>query len=548
MKKIICMVLALVLCVGLLAGCGGTKTEPAKTEAPKAEAPKTEAPKEGNMINTGSSTTAESKATPPPKEAEYYDSLTTYVYNKIAIIDPLNPGAGTAQSGVIGHLLYDQLVYYAIDGTYEPMLATEWSTDDYVHFNFKLREGVKYHNGEPFSADDVAFSIDAAKEATGSYMFTTFNQVESYEIVNDYEINLTLKAKNIDFIYDITNPTTGILNREAYEGGAENPGWIGTGPFKVKDMIPNDSIVFEANEDYWGDKALTKTFTLRYIAEDTARMIMLENGEFDICQLDQINIPKYANDPRFEINSYMMDNCHYVSFNMKKPITGDLNFRLACAYAIDRETIMQITQNGYAKVVDCGSFWGNNTAYKDRDLPLREQDLEKAKEYLAKSSYNGEKLTVTAHLPQTIAVAQVVLQQLTDIGINVEMNQLDAPSMATYGTWENNDFDIVCSSGAWTPLASSCKSYLYPGLNTNKALYDNPEVTALIDEAAGTPDGPERQAIYYKIQEIVYDEIPYLGIQHGGLYFAAHHGVGGVVFFPTNHIDYSGIYRLKDAG
>ena len=353
-------------------------------------------------------------------------------------------------------------------------------------------------------------------------------------------------TENIDFIYDLTNPTCGILNRDAYDKGDEHAGWIGTGPFKLTEMVPNDHLTYEANEDYWGEKPLTKTFTMRYIAEDTARMIMLENGEFDVCQLDQINIPKYENDPRFVINSYIMDNCHYVSFNMKKPITGDINFRLACAYAIDRETIMQITQNGYAKVVDCGSFWGNNTAYKNRDLPLREQNLELAKEYLAKSCYNGEKLTVTAHLPQTIAVAQVVLQQLTEIGINVEMNQLDAPSMATYGTWENNDFDIVCSSGAWTPLASSCKNYLTPGLNTNKALYDNPEVTELIEKAAATPDGPERQELYYRVQQIVYDEIPYLGIQHGGLYFAAQKGVGGIVFFPSNHIQYTGIYRLKD--
>ena len=83
-------------------------------------------------------------------------------------------------------------------------------------------------------------------------------------------------------------------------------------------------------------------------------------------------------------------------------------------------------------------------------------------------------------------------------------------------------------------------------LNTNKALYDNPEVTELIEKAAATPDGPERQELYYRVQQIVYDEIPYLGIQHGGLYFAAQKGVGGIVFFPSNHIQYTGIYRLKD--
>ena len=84
-----------------------------------------------------------------------------------------------------------------MDTTYEPELATSWETDDYKTFTFKLRDDVKFHNGEPFTADDVAFTIDKARESVGTMINDKFSQIEKYEIVNDYEIILTLKQANV---------------------------------------------------------------------------------------------------------------------------------------------------------------------------------------------------------------------------------------------------------------------------------------------------------------------------------------------------------------
>ena len=132
MKKALCLILSLVLCIGLFAGCGGNKTEAPKEEAPKTEAPKEEGSKEPVLINTGGAITeaGATEATPPPAEAEYYDELRMYIGDKVAIIDPMNPAAGGTQLGIIDHLAYDSLVYYTIDGKYEPCLATEWSFND----------------------------------------------------------------------------------------------------------------------------------------------------------------------------------------------------------------------------------------------------------------------------------------------------------------------------------------------------------------------------------------------------------------------------------
>ena len=554
MKRTLCLILCLVLCVGLFAGCGSSKTE---TPAPAASASTpTEAPassggsKEPVLINTGGAVTeaGAAEATPPPKEAEYYDELRMYIGDKVAIIDPMNPAAGGTQLGIIDHLAYDSLVYYNINGTYEPCLATEWSfNDDATVWTFKLREGVKFHNGEKFDADDVIFTVEKSLENPGNSVANAFQYVTKVEANGDYEVTFTLQNGNFDFIYNVANPCTVIVNREAYESGSETAGWIGTGPFKIVDMVPNDSITYEAFEDYWGEKPLCKKFTQRYIAEETARNIMLENDELDFVNVSGQYIKQYSEDPRFVINSYVMNNLNYVAFNMSKPITGDINFRLACAYALDKEEILDIALDGYGAVCETGAYWGYKTAYKDMSIEPWEQDLEKAKEYLAKSPYNGETMTICAlAMPQTSKAAQAIQNQLGAIGIKCEIETFDSPGMVAATSWDTNDKDFVVTSGALSPLGDSIRVLVTPKNNNNKAKYDNPEVLDLVNKAAATPDGPERQEMYYKIQQIMHDELPYYGTFHMALYIAGQVGTGGTIFFPTNFHDYGLAYRLKN--
>ena len=511
MKKTLCLILCLVLCVGLFAACGG-KTETPKTDTPTNSTP-TEEPSGGKgesaLINTGGAITEGNQAsqTPPPAEAEYYDELRMYIGDKVAVIDPLSGNAGGTQLGIIDHLYCDTLVYYNINGNYDPCLATEWSSnDDASVWTYKLRQGVKFHNGEPFTADDVVFTFESA-QGTGCAIESLWNTVDRVEANGDYEVSFYLKGGNVDFIYKTADPTGVIVNREAYESGMEHAGWIGTGPFKIVDMVPNDSITYEANEDYWGEKPLCKKFTQRYIAEETARNIMLENDELDFVNVSGQYIKQYSEDPRFVINSYVMNNLNFVGFNMSKPITGDKNFRLACAYALDRETILDIALDGYGQVAETGAYWGFKTAYKNYSIPAWEQDLAKAEEYLKKSPYNGETLTICAlSMPQTSKSAQAVQTLLGAIGIKCEIETMDSPGMTAATTWDANDKDFIVTSGALSPLGDSIRAMVTPNNNFNKAKYDNPEVLDLLNQAAAMKDGPERQELYYKIQEIMHDD------------------------------------------
>lgn len=513
MKKTVCIILCLVLCIGVLVGCTPKKQDPDSNK--------------------------------PSSETEYYDEISVYIVDKVAVIDAFNPGGQNSAIGIYSHMLFDPLINYTVDNKYEPCLATEWSSEDSKTFNFKLRKGVKFHNGEEFTADDVVFTIENAKKNPGTALYDRFNQVESWEAVNDYEINLVLKEVNVDFIYDVAGPTSVMLNREAYTADAKEGAWVGTGPYKMEKFVPNDSITVTVYDDYWAGKSITKTFVFRTIAEEAARLIMLENDEFTYCDINSVYIPQYQNDDRFVLNYYTMNNCNYLALNTKKPITGDKNFRLAVAYAVNRQEIMDIALGGYGQLAETGALWGNNTQYKNKGLSPREQDLNKAKEYLAKSSYKGEPIKIAASMTHTIRSAEVVLGQLQAIGINAEIQKLDAPSYTALSTYDKNDLDIIVSSGVWSPLASSVNNYVTYS-NSNKAVFKNNEVDELVKKANATPNGPDREKMYYRIQEILYEEVPYIPTFHMTLYIAAQKGAEGQLYYPTNNHDYSQAYRVKN--
>lgn len=543
MKKTICIILALILCLCLFAGCGKTQDTTTPTEAPA----NNDTSKDNlGGVNTGGASTEGFIATAPPEEAVYADTLTLVIGDKVAIIDPFNAGAMTSQTGLVNHMIYDTLINYTIDGQYEPCLAESWETEDFKTFTFHLRQGVKFHNGEEFTSDDVAFTIEAGLEAPGTSVYDKAKTIEKVECPDDYTVVMTLFDANYDFYYDVSNICAFVIvNRDAYEADPENAGKIGTGPYYVKDFVANDSITYERNDDYFGEAPYTKTFIMRYIAEETARMIMLDNDEVDFCGVSGVNIEKYASQTdKFVMNSYLMNNCNYLALNCKKGVTADVNFRKACAYALDKQAIVDIAINGYGKVHDTGVMWGNTSAYKNEGIPMIEQDLEKAKEYLAASSYNGEKVEIAAGMQQTIKAAQVIQQALTAIGINCEVLELDGPTLTSRSIYGSNDLDMIVNSAPWTPLANSINVMLLPGSNSNKANYENEEVTELINKASATPDGEERQEMYYRIQEIMSEDMPYVSTHHMALYTAGQLGTGGALYFATNYHDYSMAYRI----
>jgi ABC-type transport system substrate-binding protein len=230
---------------------------------------------------------------------------------------------------------------------------------------------------------------------------------------------------------------------------------------------------------------------------------------------------------------------------MNDPLMSDINFRLAIAHAINRNDCVTFTRDGYAIAVDSGTFWGYRTEFKNTDIPIFPFDLDKAKDYLAMTNYNGEPIEIVAAMADPIKNAQVIQANLAEIGINAVVYETDSPGLTSYAAWGNTNVQIIVFSGPWTLKAVTCRNYFYPGSPGNRANYDNSEIAELLDKAAVTVSEAEREVIYRDIQEIIARDIPYLGIFNMQFIISCAKGVDGMLLYPTSNHDFSYTYMVK---
>ena len=278
-KRILAIILSLVMCVALLAACA---KDPAASNSPG----NTASPSPSVSAPTASQGAApQPSATPTGADTKYAEEITFVMGNTAS--GSLNPFSAASNATPSYHtfiMIFDRLLVSLGEGKYGPDLATEWKTDDYKTFTFKLREDVDFHNGEHFTADDVAYTVKTAiADGAGSSASSHWSQIETVNVLGPYEIEFVLKQANIDFYFTVTESMMGIVNEKAMKENPESGHQIGTGAYKVAEFISNDYIKLERNDNYWGELPLTKRFTYRFVPEPSSRTIMLQNGEIQFC-------------------------------------------------------------------------------------------------------------------------------------------------------------------------------------------------------------------------------------------------------------------------
>lgn len=536
MKKIISLILGVVLCLGLLAACGGGSTT-TPSAAPSAT-PSSDFTGNEQMTVTGGEVTEDTK---------FKEHLTVIIdNNKIGSIDPFNAGASSNTTRWALNLSLDRLVAY-FNGEYTPELATEWHTEDYQHFNFKLRDDVNFHNGENLTADDVVYTVERAKAAVGAMSNSWLGTVDTVEVVNDYEINITLAKPNVDFLFNLTQAHAGIVNREACEADAEKGFMIGSGPWVVTGFVSNDYVDYTRNEEYWGELPKTKELTLKFVAEEASRLIMLENKEVEVAfSINPVDFPYLEEDDRFDTYSYTVNNNFYVGFNMNDPICGDVNFRKAVAHVIKYDDIVEISRHGYATASRDGTFWGFATEFRNDKIERIPYDIEKAKEYLAKSSYDGSEVEIVTAFPDQLLGAQALQEQLTTIGVKTKIFQTDAPGISSYAKYQDNQCQMICYTGTWNTPASSVRTYYYTGAAANRTSYNNPAINELIDKAAAILDPVERGEVYKQIQAMAAEDIPFVTLYNITHVVGCLKGVAGMTLDAGAGHDLSYVYMVEE--
>ena len=540
-KRFICLAICAAMSIALLAACGESTTAP-QTSGDSPVSPASPAAPSPTPAIPASPQAPEA----PPEGVEFVEHLVILGGDRVPVIDTGNPAFNVSQAAWVLHMSFNTLVSCTIEGEYVPELATHWETDDYQTYTFKLRDDVYFHNGEKFTAADVGYTIDRAISTPGTRSFDRLNSIASYEIINDYEIEITLHTVNSEFIYLVAIPATSIVNQKAIEADPEKGPWIGTGKWIISDFISNESVLFVRNENYWDEIAVTESIDLRYVSEPSVRLIMLENGEAHAAySIGATNNQYVIDDPRFDAKSFVMNNMYHIGFNQNDPLMADVNFRMAVAHAIDRDEMVSIVYRDFAIPLETGTFWGYATLFKNDDIPIIPYDLEKAQEYLAMTNYNGEEIEIVAAMADMIMCAQVVQAQLAKIGINVRVFETDSPGYSAYVAWGNTDAQMMYGSGGWSYSPIDSRPFYYPGAAQNRANYDNPEITALYDQIRITTDVAERERLYKLIQETVAPEVVYLGTVYQIFFVACLDGVDGLLLYPDMSHDLSGAYMIK---
>ncbi len=484
-------------------------------------------------------------------------------------LDPINVTDG--ESLKVTHQIYDTLVEYKPDSTeVEPALATEWSTSpDGLVWTFKLREGVKFHDGTPFNAEAVKFNFDRwmftdnphrydGEFAYYAYMFGGFDDksvIESVEVVDEYTVRFTLREPLAPFLQNLAMTPFGIASPEAIkEFGpdfGQNP--VGTGPFKFVEWVKDDKIVLEANKDYWEGEPALDQIIFRSIPDNSARFMELQAGNIDI--MDGLNPPDVKiveEDENLQLFLRPPMNVGYLAMNMDVEPFDNLLVRQAINHAINKEALIE---NFYAGLAQPAvnpmppSIWGFNYSVKPY-----EYDPERAKELLAEAGFpNGFKTELWAmpiprpYMPQPRKIAEAIQADLAKIGIEAEIVSFD------WGAYlqkvENGEHPMALLG--WIGDNGDPDNFLYvlldkdnavKGSAGNIAFYRSDKVHELLIKAQRTFDKAERTRLYEEAQVIIHRDAPWVPLVYAQQPIAAKASIRGYIPHATGSEKLNTVY------
>lgn len=459
----------------------------------------------------------------------------------------LDPHASNDQpSSRVNKQIYSTLVEATEDMEIEPGLAESWEQVDNTTWKFKLREGVKFHNGEELKASDVKFTLDRMMDSPE--VAHIVGAVESVEVEGDYTVIIKTKEPFAPILAHLSHTAASILNEKAVmETGDDyqnNP--VGTGPFKFVSHDAGDKVTLERFDEYYGEPAKVKTLIFRNIPEGTNRTIGLETGEVDIAyDIEPIDLEKIRSNDKLELIEEESLSTSYIGFNTQKEPFDDIRVRKALNYAINVDEIIDVVLEG-AGTKATGPINDKVFGY-NKDLKGYEYDPEKAKELLAEAGYaNGFKTSIwTNDNPVRVRIAELVQAQLKEVGVDADIEEVEWGAYLERTAAGEHDMFIL----GWVTVTGDADYGLYALFHSsqhggagNRTFFTNSEVDELLDKGRTSIDEKEREDVYSKAQEIIVEEAPqlflYFQTQNAGI----QNNIDGFRLHPAGH------HRLSAVG
>lgn len=519
-KQLLSGVMALLLSASLCA-CRGSKTAEGTSEAA------------GESSEAETSNTL-SEGTPVPGGSVVYGMT-----QDLASLDPhVDTDAGTRD---VVFNLYEGLVKPTSDGGFIPAVASDYIiSDDAKTYTFTLRDGITFHDGTPVTIEDVKYSIDRYAEIQGeSSAFSSL--VDSVEVQDDKTLVVNLKESYSEFLPMMTIA----IIPQSNEDPAGNP--IGTGPFKYVSYTPGQNLELEKYDGYWQEGVPSlDSVEFKFIADVDTAFVELQAGTIDILKyLTSAQAETLGDD--YNIVQGSMNLVHAMYLNSAYEPLSKTEVRQALCYAVDRDAINNFIFGGKSHIIGSHMIPAMSKYYEPEAETVYSYDPEKAKELLADAGYADGfdlEITVPSSYSQHVDSAQIIADELSQVGINVTLNQVE------WSTWlqdvykgGNFQATVIGFDGTLAP-SDWLKKYVTDDAK-NFMHYSNTEYDDVFNTAYTTVDDDVKVENYKKAQMILAEDAAAVYIEDPANLVAVSKKFGGYTFYPTAAEDMSLLYQVE---
>lgn len=439
---------------------------------------------------------------------------------------------GTASTARVLQNVHSAVLTVDKDFNVIPALAESFSqSDDGLTYTFKLRAGVKFHNGTTMTSKDVKYSFERCKNPeTGSVNGPVFSAVSSIGTPDDLTVIVTLSQINAPFISRLAENGAGVVMPEG-SGDTQGTHPTGAGPFKFVRREFGNEVELERFDDYWEGPAYLDKIIAREITEPTVRLTGLRTGELHmINDIPADRMAEIKADDKFQVVTWFPLNWDFINFNHDFEPFKDPKVRMALDLMIDKEVLLQGALWGEGKTTASPSYPTSSSF--NHDLKQRPQDIAKGKALLAEAGYGPGDLKVvfkvTTNYPYHVEAAQIMLEWFREGGVDMTIEQLTWSDWLGQ-VWVDKDFQISMMNffTLWEPdflyysLWNSTGAFNYRKIN-------DPVLDELTEKARVTVDPAARADVYKAVQQRVFDETHdvYLWFRNGSI--GALPSVGGL--------------------
>lgn len=440
--------------------------------------------------------------------------------------------------GRIMDLTFEPLLGIDLRGKIQPGLAESWEVSrDGKVYTFRLRNGVQYHNGQELTAEDVKFSIDyVLNPKNGSMGFLQLVSVERAEVIERHTLRVFMKNFSPGFLPSLTGLAAfPVVPKGSVQEGIDKITAFppGTGPFRFVEWKPQQRVVLERFNDYWGHKAFVERIVLRPIRDDTVRFTALRTGEVDMIERAPMEWVKQIAESKIAGVRYAAAQhaeFYGLKFNVAAPPFNNKKLRQVVAHAVDKRELLQAAFMGFGEPTD--QRYPRGHEWYLEGVPAPSYDLDKARSLLKEAGYRGEtvELLVQSSLMEQ-AQGTALQAQLKKVGMSVKLVLVDTGEYRV--RTRSGDFQFYFSGGGVYPDPSrsySAELKCGPDLkkrSLNTPGYCNKDMEALLDDAEKEVNPEKRRALFKQIVAKVVEDIPELSLGYVPQFFALRDTVKG---------------------